>query len=210
MGAKIENITYYLPETVLDSEGLKEIFPDFDIDKVENKIGIKSRHVVSKKETTLDLAYNAALKLIETSGKDGIDFVILCTQTSDYILPTGACILQDRLGLSTSIGALDFNLGCSGYVYGLAICKGLLEARIASKILFITSDTYSKYLYDKDKGNRSIFGDGAAASIVSFDVKDHLGQFQLGTDGAGFDKLIIKNGGSKNKKIPNPKLKTEN
>tara|TARA_R110002049_G_scaffold291474_3_gene475429 strand:+ start:6060 stop:7058 length:999 start_codon:yes stop_codon:yes gene_type:complete len=198
MGAKIEKIAYYLPEGKLDSAGLKKLFPDFDLDKIENKVGIKSRHIAGKGVTSLDLAYNASLNVIKNSSEKDIDFIILCSQTPDYILPTGACILQDRLGLPTSTGALDFNLGCSGYVYGLAMCKGLLEARIATCILFVTADTYSKYIHENDKGNRSIFGDGATASIVTFDQKDKLGKFKLGTDGSGFDKLIIKNGGGEN------------
>lgn len=199
MGSKIEKIEFYLPEIILDSNGLKKIFPDFDEDKIENKIGIKSRRIANNDETSLDLGYKAALKVLQNTKKEDIDFVLFCTQTPEYILPTGACVLQDRLGIPTSVGALDFNLGCSGYVYGLAICKGLLEARIASKILFVTADTYSKYIYAKDKGNRSIFGDGATASLITLGIEDKLGVFKLNSDGSGYDKLIIKNGGSKNK-----------
>ncbi|PIB28695.1 3-oxoacyl-ACP synthase [Maribacter sp. 4U21] len=207
MGAKIQKTAHYLPEKVLDSKGLKELFPDFDSNKVENKIGIKSRHISSDTQTSLDLAFEASLKVLEESNISEIDFVILCTQTPDYILPTGACILQERLGLSSSIGALDFNLGCSGYVYGLAICKGLLAAGIATKILFVTSDTYSKYIHEMDKGNRSIFGDGATANIINSDKEDKIGQFVLGTDGSGYDKLIIKNGAGKNKLEQKPEKK---
>lgn len=210
MGVKIQKTAYYLPEKVLNSEKLQELFPDFDINKVENKIGIKSRHISSETQTSIDLAYEASLKVLENSNISEIDFVILCTQTPDYILPTGACILQNRLGLSSSTGALDFNLGCSGYVYGLAICKGLLTAGIATKILFVTSDTYTKYIHENDKGNRSIFGDGATATIIS-DNKENkenkIGQFVLGTDGSGYDKLIIKNGAGKNKFEQTPEMK---
>lgn len=208
MGAKIENIEHYLPEGKLDSEALQKLFPDFDVDKIENKVGIKSRHIAGEEVTSLDLAYNASIKVLNNSNRQKIDFIVLCSQTPDYLLPTGACILQDRLGLPTSTGALDFNLGCSGYVYGLAVCKGLLEARIATSILFITADTYTKFIHEKDKGNRSIFGDGATASIVTFDQKDKLGQFKLGTDGSGFDKLIIKNGGGKNTFDQEAEIKT--
>lgn len=207
MGAKIQKTACYLPEKFLDSKKLQELFPDFDKNKVENKIGIKSRHISGETQTSLDLAYEASLKVLEKSNISEINFVILCTQTPDYILPTGACILQDRLGLSSSTGALDFNLGCSGYVYGLAICKGFLAAGIATKILFVTSDTYSKYIHEKDKGNRSIFGDGATATIISEDQEDKIGKFVLGTDGSGYDKLIIKNGAGKNKMEQKPEMK---
>ncbi|WP_445737316.1 3-oxoacyl-ACP synthase III family protein [Mariniflexile sp.] len=208
MGAKIDDIEYYLPKKIVNSSTLTEIFPDFDTEKIEDKIGVKERHIADDEETSLDLAYQASLRILNRTEKEAIDFIVFCTQTPDYILPTSACILQDRLGLSKSTGALDFNLGCSGYVYGLAICKGLLEAKIASKILFVTADTYSKYLHEEDKGNRSIFGDGASATIISYNETDNFGNFELGTDGSGFDKLIIKNGGSRNKIDASAEVKT--
>ncbi|CAN0527025.1 unnamed protein product [Ectocarpus sp. 12 AP-2014] len=194
MGSKIEQIEYYLPNKIVDSKLLSQQFRTFDVD---NKIGIKSRHVVVK-ETSLDLAYNAALKVLKSVPKEGIDFLVLCTQTPEYILPTTACILQDKLGLRKNIGAFDFNLGCSGYIYGLAICNGLISSGVASNILFVTADTYTKYIHIKDKGNRSIFGDGATATLISKNSHDHLGGFELYTDGSGYDKLIIKNGGAAN------------
>lgn len=207
MGVKIEKIEYYLPYSKLTSENLYKEFNDFDINKVEDKIGIKSRHIAIQ-ETSLDLAYNSSLKVLESLENKEIDFILYCTQTPDYILPTSACILQDKLNLKTNIGALDFNLGCSGYVYGLALCKGLIESRIAKRILFVTTDTYTKYIHKKDKGNRSIFGDGSTATILSFDNNKNIKEFELNTDGSGFDKLIIKNGGSKNSIDQNPVLKT--
>ena len=206
MGIKIEKIEYYLPSFKLTSEDLIKEFNDFDISKVEDKIGIRSRQVAIK-ETSLDLAYNSSLKVIESTKDKNIDFILYCTQTPDYILPTSACILQDKLNLKTNIGALDFNLGCSGYVYGLALCKGLIDSGIAKRILFVTTDTYTKYIHKKDKGNRSIFGDGSTATILSYDNKKNIKEFELNTDGSGFDKLIIKNGGSKNSLDENPDLK---
>lgn len=199
MAAKIVKIEKFLPSTIVDSNTLVNEFEDFDVNKVENKIGIKKRHVVSQNETSLDLAYQAANKVLRGYNVNDIDYLILCTQTPDYVLPATACVLQNKLGLSTSTGALDINLGCSGYIYGLALCKGLILAEIASNILLVTADTYTKYLHKKDKGNRSIFGDAATATIISNSEVENLGDFQFGTDGSGYDKLIIKNGGSTNK-----------
>lgn len=195
MNCKILDIAYYLPSIKITSKELIEEFEDFNIDKIENKVGIKSRSIVSSEESVVDIAYNASIGLVDKNLD--IDFIILCTQTSDYKLPTSACILQDRLGLSKSVGALDINLGCSGYVYGLGVCKGLISSGIANKILFITADTYSKIIYQKDKGNRSIFGDGATATIIEKFPLNSIKEFVFGTDGSGFDKLILKNGGSK-------------
>ncbi len=207
MGVKIEHIEYYLPDTTLNSDDLKKEFSDFDKSKVEDKIGIKSRHIASD-ETSLDLAYKSSKKLLNKLDNTNIDFLVFCTQTPDYILPTSACILQDKLGLKTNIGALDFNLGCSGYVYGLAICKGLINTNIAKRILFITSDTYTKYIHQKDKGNRSIFGDGSTSTLISYSDDNKIGEFDLNTDGAGYDKLIIKNGGTKHPFKESPSLKS--
>ncbi|MEX0313264.1 MAG: ketoacyl-ACP synthase III [Allomuricauda sp.] len=197
--SKIVDIAYYLPEFELDSERLSQEFKTFDIDKVEKKIGIKKRHVSDEKETSLELGYKASKKLLEANPDRKIDFIIFCTQTPKYILPTCACILQDMLDLPNTVGALDFNLGCSGYVYGLALCKGLIASGVAKNILFVTADTYTKYIHKKDKGNRSIFGDGATATLVSESLNIDIGEFELGTDGSGFDKLIIRNGATKNR-----------
>jgi 3-oxoacyl-[acyl-carrier-protein] synthase-3 len=195
---KVSHLKYYLPTGVLTNEDLRSEFPELDIAKTEEKLGIKKRHICGSDETALDLAVKASEEVLQDFNKSEIDFVILCTQSPDYFLPTSACILQDRLGLNKSIGALDYNLGCSGFVYGLAIAKGLIKASVASNVLLVTSETYSKYLHKRDRGNRSIFGDGAAATIVSVSDKDQIFDFVLGTDGEGKDKLIVHNGAMRN------------
>jgi 3-oxoacyl-[acyl-carrier-protein] synthase-3 len=205
MAVKITNIEYYLPKKILSNSNLKEEFDDFNINKIEKIVGIKERHIVKKDETALDLALKVAKKVLKNYNKDKIDFLILCTQSPEYYLPSGACILQDRLRLKTDIGAFDYNLGCSGFVYGLAIAKGLIGSNIASSILLITSDIISKYIYPKDKSNRTIFGDAAAAIIVEKSETEQIGGFVLGTDGSGYKNLIVPNGGIKNRYDVNAK-----
>ena len=209
MNSAISKIEYILPENVITNEQLSKEFPEWQADKISEKIGIKVRHVVSENETATDLAVRVSEKMLETIEKKEIDFLLYCTQSPDYILPTSACILQDRLGLNKNVGALDFNLGCSGFIYGLSLAKGLIKAGIASKILLITSETYSKHLHKLDKGNRSIFGDGAAATVISANEKEKIGNFEFGTDGKGYDNLIIRNGGARNKYQDNSR-NTEN
>jgi 3-oxoacyl-[acyl-carrier-protein] synthase-3 len=131
--------------------------------------------------------------------KESIDFVILCTQSPDYYLPTSACILQEKLNLPTHVGAFDFNLGCSGYIYGLGIAKGLIESHISNRILFITSETYTKSINPLDKGNLTIFGDAAAATIIERSENEYILDFVFGTDGTGAQNLIIPNGGLRNR-----------
>ena len=199
--AFIKAISYYLPEKIVTNEELVEEFPEWSVDKVAAKVGVDSRHLAMPDETAGDLAEKAARKLFAEYGisPSTIDFVMLCTQSPDYFLPSTACILQDRLGIPTSTGAMDYNLGCSGCVYGMAIAKGLITAGIAKNVLLLTAETYNKYLHPSDKSNRSIFGDGAAACLISTDGFARIGEFVLGTDGSGFKHLIVETGALRKK-----------
>ncbi len=199
MKAFINSVAYYLPNEVLTNEDLIKVFPEWNVEKVTDKVGVNQRHIASVDETAGDMAVKAAEKLFEEFSVDvsTIDFILLCTQSPDYFLPTTACLIQDKLGISTNAGAIDFNLGCSGYVYGLALAKSLIYAGIAKNVLLLTSETYTKYIHPKDKGNRSIFGDGASASLISTEGFAEIGEFVLGTDGSGASNLIIQTGGAR-------------
>lgn len=199
--AFIKAISYYLPEKVVNNEELVKEFPEWSIEKVAQKVGVDSRHLAAHDETAGDMAEKAARKLFEEYQIDpkSIDFIMLCTQSPDYFLPSTACVLQDKLGIPTSAGAFDYNLGCSGCVYGMAMAKGLITAGIAKNVLLLTAETYNKYLHPSDKSNRSIFGDGAAACLISSEGFAEIGEFVLGTDGSGANNLIVKTGGSRQK-----------
>jgi len=205
MGVKIADIEYYLPEKIITNDQLAKEFPAWSSEKIEKKVGIRERHIVKEDETALDLAFEASRKTLENYDKNKIDFLLFCTQSPEYYLPSGACILQDRLGLNKNIGAFDYNLGCSGFVYGLALAKSLIASKIATSILLITSETYTKHIHPKDKGNRTIFGDAAAAVIIEKSEKEQIGEFVLGTDGSGYKNLIVPNGGLRNRYNPNAK-----
>jgi len=196
MKAYIKGISYYLPAKVLTNEELVEQFPEWTVEKISKKVGISQRHVTTEEETAGDMAVKAAEKLFAEKDIDRsmIDFVLLCTQSPDYHLPSTSCLIQDRLGLSTKCGAFDFNLGCSGYEYGLAVAKGLVLGGIAKNVLLLTAETYTKYIHPSDKGNRTIFGDGATATLVSDEGFAEIGEFCLGTDGSGAEHLIVKTG----------------
>ena len=197
--AYIKAISYYLPERVVTNEELVKIFPEWSVEKVAQKVGVNSRHLAASDETAGDMAEKAARKLFEEYHiqPESIDFLLLCTQSPDYFLPSTACILQDRLGIPTSAGAFDYNLGCSGCIYGMAVAKGLIAAGIAKNILLLTAETYNKYLHPEDKSNRSIFGDGAAACLISTEGFAEIQDFVLGTDGKGADNLIVKTGAAR-------------
>ena len=198
MKANIKAISYYLPEAILSNDLINQEFPEWDIEKISSKTGIDSRHISASDEFSSDMAVKAAEKLFTEHNldKSTIDFLLFCTQSPDYFLPTTACIIQEKLGLKTSIGALDFNLGCSGFVYGLSLAKGLIVAGMAKNVLLITSETYSKFIHPKDKSNKTIFGDAAAATLVSCESGFcSIGDFVFGTDGKGAENLIVKQGG---------------
>lgn len=200
MKAIIKWIEYYLPHDVLTNEHLSASFPSWPQEKIKEKIGISSRHIVGDDIFASDLAYGAAKKFFETNicKPEDVDFILFCTQSPDYLLPTSVCILQNRLGIPTNCGALDFNLGCSGYVYGLGLAKGLIETGQAKNVLLLTADTYSRFLNPNDIATRSIFGDAGSATLIvgtKFGDKEHIGIPIYGTDGNGVNNLIFKNSG---------------
>jgi len=200
MGACIKAIAYHLPERTLSNEELAAEFPEWDVDKVYNKVGVRRRHLAGKGETAGDLAEKAARKLFDDYGvaPGDIDFLLFCTQSPDHFLPSTACILQDRLGIPTSAGAFGFDLGCSGCIYGMAVAKGLIAAGLASNVLLLTAETYTKYLHPLDKSNKTIFGDGAAACLISKEGGvAEIGDFVLGTDGSGAADLMLRSGAAR-------------
>lgn len=197
--SKIKLIEFYFPEKVLTNDMISQEFPAWNSVKIEEKVGVIQRHVVGENETALDLAFNAASKVLEKYDKNKIGFVILCTQSPEFILPTTACILQSKLGLEKNVGAFDFNLGCSGYIYGLALSKSLIMANMSKSVLLVMSETYTKHINKLDFANRSIFGDAATATIIEYDKDEFIHEFVFGTDGEGACNLIVPNGGARNK-----------
>jgi 3-oxoacyl-[acyl-carrier-protein] synthase-3 len=197
--AAIGPVAIHLPERVETNEQLQAEFPNWDLDLIYSKTGIASRHIAAPDECASDLGVAAARKLFEQFDVDpqSIDFLLLCTQTPDYPLPTTACLVQQRLALRTSVGALDFNLGCSGFVYGLSLADGLIRSGAAKRVLLVTAETYSKYIHPTDRSLRTIFGDGAAATLIVGAERPTLSAFRFGTDGNGADTLLVTKGGAR-------------
>lgn len=197
--AYIKAISYHLPEKVLTNAEIAKKFPEWTEEKIASKIGILERHVSAEGETASDLACIAAEKLFTSHiiDRETVDYLIFVTQSPDYHLPTTACVIQTRLGLSKNITAIDVNLGCSGFVTGLSLAKAVVISGQAKNVLLLTAETYTKYMHERDKSNRTIFGDGAAATLVSTDGIARIGNFVIGTDGTGAENLIVKTGCSR-------------
>jgi len=209
MKSAIRAIEYYLPETVLSTEDLSREFPEWSVKKIESKTGIRERHIAAPEDCSSDLGIAAAKKLFDSGActPQQIDY-LFCTQSPDYFLPTTACLVQDRLGIPTSAGALDFNLGCSGFIYGLSLAKGLIESGQAQNVLLITAETYSKFINPRDKSVRTIFGDAAAATLIGSVDQDEVitGPFVLGTDGRGGPNLMVPTGGMRHRDVSGPEF----
>ena len=189
-------IEYFLPEALLTNADLVRRYPCWTEDKILAKTGIAVRHVAAGAESALDLGERAARRLLSERGIDAgeIDFLLLCTQSSEFKLPSSACLLQNRLGIPTTAGALSFDHGCSGFVYGLSLAKGMVVGGMAKKVLFVTAETYTKYIAPEDKSTKSIFADGAAATFIDGKTASKIGEFSFGTDGSGAEKLIVRDG----------------
>ena len=199
--AFIKELTYYLPERIVTNDELEQQLTEVGgIVSVVKTMGVTERHMADENETASDLAVKAAEKLFKQSGlsPENIDFLIFCTQGPDYFMPSTSCIIQDRLGIPTTAGAFGFDLGCSGFVYGLAMANSFVESGLAKNVLLLTADTTSKYIHPKDK-NLALFGDGASATIITTEGIAEIGKFDLGTDGSGYEHIIIKNGGYRNR-----------
>jgi 3-oxoacyl-[acyl-carrier-protein] synthase-3 len=193
----IKAISSYLPPGRLTNEQLAREFGEWTAEKIYEKTGIRERRVAPSDVCASDLAFAAASQVLAAEDRSRIDFLLLCTQAPDYWLPSTACVLQHRLGLPTSCGALDYNLGCSGFIYGLAMGQALLQGGLASNLLLLTADTYTHYIHRGDRSTRTLFGDGAAATILSNGALARLHSFVFGTDGSGAEQLIVRAGGAR-------------
>jgi 3-oxoacyl-[acyl-carrier-protein] synthase-3 len=199
MGVVINQIEYYLPEMVVTNIDLAKENPDWDIKKIEEKSGVKSRHIANSDQTALDLAIKAVEKVFSKGKirKDQIDAIIFCTQSPDYIMPSNSFLIHRYFSFNEKIWAFDYNLACSGYIFGLAISRGIIETMLAKNVLLITAETYSKYINCRDRSTSILFGDAAAASIISNDRGRGIIDVILSSNGEKFETFYIPAGGCK-------------
>ena len=205
MPAGISAHSYVLPGGVLSHQELQKRFGIKEMDRVILNTGIHSRRVCLNNECASDLAFMAAKKLFEDNDIDikSIDFIIFSSQMPDYLMPTTACILQDRLGISKSAGAIDINLGCSQYLYSHANAFAMVQSGLAKKVLVMTADTPSRIINPNDRSVVPLFGDAATAAIIE-DVGDESGyqDFSFGTDGSEHSSLIWPSSGMRERLSP--------
>ena len=199
MSVTIADIGVALPDNVVSNDDLRAQYPDWDFDRLEARTGVMFRHIAADGETALDLAVAACDALKDSGALDGIDGLLFCTETPDYPIPSNACLLHGKLELPQNVLALDINMGCSGYLYSLEVAQSLIKSGAASRILLATADTYSRLINPGDRSTRVLFGDGAAASIITAADDDTSGiiDLSLGSEGKFYDRFIVPAGGAR-------------
>jgi 3-oxoacyl-[acyl-carrier-protein] synthase III len=198
MNSFIKAISYYLPEKTLSNSDLCNIFSELNEETLYKSTRIQSRHISAPDEIGSDIAFSAAEIFFKEHNidRESIDFLLFISEAYDYIAPATSCILQSRLGLPLHCGAMDIPYGCTGYVYGLSVAKGLIESGQATNVLLLTSDVPTKVIHPADKELRIIFGDAGSATLISATTENiRIGKFVFGTDGRGYDKLIVRRSG---------------
>jgi len=195
----VAGVAASLPARTVKNDELARAHPEWHMDRVVGRTGVRSRRIAAPEETALDLGERAARELLGRLGlvAGEVGAVIFCTQTPDHLMPPNACLLQARLGLPTRSIAFDVTLACSGYVYGLYLARALVAAGPSSTVLLVTADTYSRLISPEDRGTMTLFGDGGAATLVRAGTTGRIVDVELGTDGGGADCFAIPAGGAR-------------
>lgn len=184
-----------VPHDVFHNEDLGYMIPKEDIQKTIDSIGVRERRIAGADVCASDLAYKAAVKLMEENEIDpaSIDVLLFMSQTADYRIPATAPILQDRLGLSIDTMAMDLSLGCSGFVFALSTAFAYASLPDVNRVLLLDGETFSKIVNRNDKVDWPLYGDAATATLVE---KGDFGEstFILRSDGSGRDSVIIRDG----------------
>ena len=189
-----------VPSIVRNNEDISELFPDWNAESIYKKVGIKSRYICDSKEDSVVLAVEAYRNLCLSYENLKFDFVIYVSNSTVHQAPGDGHVFLRELKLSGEIGCVDVNLGCSGFTYGLGLASALIDSGNCNNVLLVTTDAYSKFISSADKSNLTLFGDGAAASLITKDLLANGGwkieNFKFGSNGEGLKDLNIKSDAS--------------
>lgn len=197
---KIIAISYALPDHIVNNADLEKMNDGWELEKFTSKTGVLERREVADDETAFTLGLQACRSLLSVNNIDAkkIEALIVCTQTPDFVMPPNSCLLHAELGMRSDALAFDFNLACSGYVYGLDLASSLIKSGRVKNVLFVAGDTYSKLMNKKDRSIRTLFGDGVSATYIEeTTTSSNITNILLGTDGKKYDHFYIEAGGAR-------------
>ncbi|MEM8727192.1 MAG: beta-ketoacyl-ACP synthase III [Chlamydiota bacterium] len=196
--AKIIGLGAYLPKRVLSNRDLEKMVETSD-EWITSRTGMKERRLAAADEFTSDMGYEAAKRALEDSGKgaEEIDFILFATLTPDYLFPSTACLIQERLG-AVNAAAMDMQAACTGYIYALSVAKAYVESGMYKNVLIVAAEKLSSIVNYEDRNTCVLFGDGASACVIGDRQKGlAIENISLGSDGQQSKLLILPAGGSK-------------
>ncbi|MDO9064239.1 MAG: beta-ketoacyl-ACP synthase III [Sulfuricella sp.] len=175
----------YLPEKILTNHDLAQMVDTSD-EWVFSRTGIRERHIVAENQTTSDLAFQAAQSAIKMAGVDpqSIDLIIVATTTPDFVFPSTACILQEKLGIKSGGPAFDIQAVCSGFVYALATADQFIRGGQSKCALVVGAETFSRIMDWTDRNTCVLFGDGAGAVVLKASEEPGIISTHLHADGS--------------------------
>ena len=198
--SKIVGLAACVPKLIIENK-LSPLFDKESLAAFINGTGVERKRKANADICTSDLCLSAAKQLIKDLqwNKNDIDILVFVSQTPDYVLPATACVIQERLGLSTDCYAMDISLGCSGWVYGLQVVSALLQSLDKKgKALLLVGDTILKFCSETDKSTYPLFGDAGTATALEYQEEAGEMHFDMHTDGSGYKAIIIEDGGFRN------------
>ena len=196
--AKIIGTGSYLPERILTNSDLEQMVETSD-EWIVSRTGMKERRIAREDEFTSDMGAAAARAAVKDAGLelDAIDFILVATLSPDYMFPSTACLIQQKLG-ARKAGAMDIQAACTGYLYALSVAKGFIESGLYKNVLVIAAEKLSSITNYKDRSTCVLFGDGAGACVVSREGEGlAIESIQLGADGEQAELLVLPAGGSR-------------
>lgn len=193
----IESIAFWLPENEVDNVAVGGVH-GFSEEFIVNKLGIRSRRQLNLDLAVSDMAAEAVKKLLfeSTVRADDIQLLVLVTQTGDFSLPHTSAIVQHKAGIPESAFVFDVSLGCSGFVMGLDIALATMQRLQLDTGILVTADAYTRIINPNNRATSPLFGDAAAATLLTRNPKWVMGRSAYGSKGEGYEKLIVRGSGS--------------
>lgn len=206
-GARIAGIATIVPEKVIHNADMTELYTAQELRKVIGMVGIQSRHVSDGQQCSTDLCLASARDLLQRLDWNpaSIDALVMVTQSPDYLLPSSSCLLHRDLELGEDCAAFDVGLGCSGYPYGLWLANMMVASGQCRRVLLLHGETPSLFANPKDRSTALLFGDAGSATAIEADSRASAKwHYNLKTDGKGYEALIIKAGGFRERHSSDP------